>query len=190
MNLQNDEDNGAQFTVSERNSSEGSASEKEITRRNILTAKRFHRQTQTKANEGNETPQMKEIRQKMLKKKEKIIPRSPQSSKSTKDVSKSPPSRLNKISPLSQKTDVYTYSKESYTPQMQILLEKRQGRTAKSSPNKKIEEDRSNVIDKEENPIKTRLRNQNVSKQKSVSEVSSPSDSRSQREVQKGPKVG
>ncbi|XP_050479146.1 transcriptional protein SWT1 isoform X1 [Bombus huntii] len=190
MNLQNDEDNEAQFTVSERNPSEGSASDKEITRRNILTAKRFHRQTQTKANEGKETPQMKEIRQKMLKKREKIIPRSPQSSKSTKDVSKSPPSRLGKISPLSQKTDVYTYSKESYTPQMQILLEKRQGRTSKSNPKKKTEEDRSNVIDKGENPIKTRLRNQNVSKQKSVSEVSSPSESRSQREVQKGPKVG
>lgn len=187
MNLQNDEDNEAQFTVSERNPSEGSASEKEITRRNILTAKR---QMQTKANEGKETPQMKEIRQKMLKKKEKIILRSPQSSKSTKDVSKSPPSRLGKISPLSQKTDVYTYSKESYTPQMQILLEKRQGRTSKSSPKKRTEEDRSNVIDKGENPIKTRLRNQNVSKQKSVSEVSSPSESSSQREVQKSPKVG
>ena len=160
---QKDEDNQVQLTTSEH-----TGPEKETSKRKILVAKR--KQMQNKVNEEKETPQMKAIREKILKRKEEIALKVSKSPKSTKDVSRSVPSKINKT------------SRTSCTPQMQILLEKMQGRVLKSPTTKKTEEDRNN---NEEKSVKTRLRNQTVSKQKAVS-----SDSTSQKEVQKSPKVG
>ncbi|KAK9300843.1 hypothetical protein QLX08_006557 [Tetragonisca angustula] len=173
MKSQKDDDNQVQPVASEH-----TVPEKETSERKILVAKR--KQMQNKVNEGKETPQMKAIREKILKRKEEIALKVSKSSKSTKDVSRSSSSTLNKTIPLVQKANIHTDSRKSCTPQMQILLEKMQERVAKSPIIKKTEEDRNNNQGKS---IKTRLRNQTVSKQKAVS-----SDNTSQKEVQKSPK--
>lgn len=172
MKSQKDDNNQVQSTASEH-----TVPEKETSERKILVAKR--KQTQNKVNEKKETPQMKAIREKILKRKEEIALKVSKSPKSTKDVSRSSSSKLNKTNPLVQKANTHTDSRKSCTPQMQILLEKMQERIPRSPTIKKTEEDRKN----QEKSIKTRLRNQTVSKQKAVS-----SDNTSQKEVQKSPK--
>ncbi|XP_043514152.1 transcriptional protein SWT1 isoform X4 [Frieseomelitta varia] len=173
MKSQKDNDNQVKSIASEH-----TVSGKETSEREILVAK--CKQMQNKVNEGKETPQMKAIREKILKRKEEIALKVSKSPKSTKDVSRSSSSTLNKTNPLVQKANSHTDSRKSCTPQMQILLEKMQERIPKSPIIKKTEEDRSNNQGKS---IKTRLRNQTVSKQKAVS-----SGNTSQKEVQKSPK--
>ncbi|KOX69395.1 hypothetical protein WN51_05558 [Melipona quadrifasciata] len=175
MKSQKDDNNQVQSTASEH-----TVPERETSERKVLVAKR--KQTQNKVNEKKETPQMKAIREKILKRKEEIALKVPKSPKSTKDVSRSSSSKLNKTNPLVQKANIHTDSRKSCTPQMQILLEKMQERMPRSPAIKKTEEDRNN---NQEKSIKTRLRNQTVSKQKVVS-----SDNTSQKEVrvQKSPK--
>lgn len=170
MKSQKDDDNQVQSTASEH-----IVPEKETSERKILVAKR--KQMQNKVNEERETPQMKAIREKILKRKEEIALKVSKNSKSTKDASKASSSTLNKTNPLVQKANIHTDSRKSCTPQMQILLEKMQERVPKSPTIKKTVEDRNNNQGKS---IKTRLRNQTVSKQKAVS-----SDNTSQKEVQK-----
>ncbi|CAD1480610.1 unnamed protein product, partial [Heterotrigona itama] len=175
MKSQKDDDNQVQSTASEH-----IVPEKETSQRKILVAKR--KQTQNKVNEEKETPQMKAIREKILKRKEETALKVSKNYKLTKDVSSSLSSKINKINSSAQKANIYTDSRTSCTPQMQILLEKMQEKVSKSPITKKTEEDRNN---NQEKSIKTRLRNQTVSKQKTVS-----SDSTSQKEVKKSPKVG
>lgn len=110
---------------------------------------------------------MRALREKMLKRKEKNVPPKPQNPQHSKIIAKSPPSKSNKSSSdmhIVQESSIA--SKTNYTPQMQVILQKMQERTSKSTSRSKKLEENSNVKDKQEEYNKDkRLRNQSTPKQ-------------------------
>ncbi|XP_026299733.1 transcriptional protein SWT1 [Apis mellifera] len=183
QSTQDNEINEVQSPTSEYNESK-----KQIFERKKLVAKRFVKQTQKKDNEEKETPQMKVIREKMLKRKEKNSPKT-QSSISAKDAIKSQSLKVDETSSYTKEHGIHSNSKTNCTPQMQILLEKIQERNAKSSKTKKVEDVRKNMIYKQK-VIKTRLRKKSGCKQEVDLEViSSPLKNRKEEEKQNNLKI-
>lgn len=145
---------------------------KEIVTRKKLVAKRSSQQRQEEINKERETPQMKAIREKMLKRNRNSVSKT-NPCKPSNELTKSTSSRVGG-SPLTPKSDMSVGSKTTYTPQMRVLLEKMQERSTKSgSKLKEKRQDEGNNIRKEAEPIKTRLRNQDARNNKCPPEYSS-----------------
>ncbi|XP_076248874.1 swt1 RNA endoribonuclease isoform X2 [Calliopsis andreniformis] len=160
-------DEGNDGNQTEPTTPEQDASEKEIKERKKLTAKRSIRLPQEKTSEVKETPQMRAVREKMLKKNEKNLPKL-QNPKPSKEIVKSPTSKSSRSSLSTSKTVNNTTSKIIYTPQMQAIFQKIQDRASKSiSKTKKSEESEvTTVKNKHDDLNKPRqLRRQNTSKE-------------------------
>ncbi|CAL7939993.1 unnamed protein product [Xylocopa violacea] len=156
--------------------------EKDTSARKKLVAKMSVKKPQEKNNEEKETPQMKAIREKMLKKKEKINLKT-RTSKSLKDIPKSPVPKPEKTGPSAQKPDINSNIKTACTPQMQVLIEK----ISQSSPKiDKTNEEKNNTKYDQRESIKKRLRNQATDNQTSASGVSLTSDNKNVREENNG----
>ncbi|XP_053970494.1 transcriptional protein SWT1 isoform X1 [Hylaeus volcanicus] len=163
--------------VIEPKTPEDDASKKRISERKKLVAKRTCQQTKGKTNEEKETPQMRAIREKILKKKEKTNIFKIQSPKNTVKLP------VSKSKTVESRSESDTNEKIICTPQMQILLEKIQERNSKGTSKKKViqESGDNNNEKKQEEPIKSRrLRSKSMYNQRntSSSEYSSSSASR------------
>lgn len=168
--------------------------ETETNERKKLVAKRSIPKVQEKTNEEKkETPQMRTLREKIHKRKEKNNISKIQSLKNSKDSIKVTSSKINKtISlPLNFESDINT--KITYTPQMQAILEKMQERNLNStSKTKKIKQSVDNNSNrKQEEPIKPRrLRSQSMYQQNTVSEFSCTLQSKNKKDEQQTPSLG
>ncbi|XP_076171131.1 swt1 RNA endoribonuclease [Ptiloglossa arizonensis] len=167
--------------------------ETETNERKKLVAKRSIPKVQEKTNEEKkETPQMRTLREKIHKRKEKNNISKIQSLKNSKDSIKVTSSKINKtISlPLNFESDINT--KITYTPQMQAILEKMQERNLNStSKTKKIKQSVDNNSNrKQEEPIKPRrLRSQSMYQQNTVSEFSCTLQSKNKKDEQQTPSL-
>ncbi|KZC08401.1 Transcriptional protein SWT1 [Dufourea novaeangliae] len=127
----------------------------EISKRKKLVAKRSLRHSMEKNTEERETPQMQAIREKMLKKKEKESTSKAQSHKSLKDSMKSLPLKNKTMTPSPSKSESDEGVKTTYTPQMQVILQKIQEK-AKSVPRvKKNQEIKNNNNKNQQETVKS-----------------------------------
>ncbi|XP_026669491.1 transcriptional protein SWT1-like [Ceratina calcarata] len=165
--------------------SENDISRTEISTRKKLVARRTLKKMEEKVTEERETPQMKAIREKMLKKKSKAVQQI--QAVSPKDVKKTLPQTPEKSSSSELNVVTNSNSKLVNTPQMEVLLEKIAGRKNTSKAIKVKQEKDSTIVCKGKER-RTRLRRQSMLDQTDVPIISSSSGNDITREV-KSPKV-